>query len=68
MQWICINDKRIKSKDVLVKFCSFLKLRGVSSVVGNIVTFEKSWVPWQTGVTEEMTLNYSTRKNSNLCP
>lgn len=67
MQCICINDKRIESKDVLVAFCSFLKLRGVSSVAGHIVTFEKSWVPWQTRVTQ-ITLNYSTRQNSNLCP
>lgn len=49
-------------------FCSFLKLRDLSSAAGHIVTFEKSWVPWHTGVAEKVTLNYSTRQNSNLCP
>lgn len=48
-------------------FCSSLKLRGLSSVAGHIVTLEKSWVPWQTGVTE-VTLNYSARQNSYICP
>lgn len=45
VQCIYINDKRIKNKDLLVTFCSFLKLRGISSVAGHVVTLRRAGFP-----------------------
>lgn len=45
VQCTYINDKRIKIKDLLVTFCSFLKLRGMSSAAGHVVTLRRAGCP-----------------------
>lgn len=59
---VCINDHRMKNRCVLMAFCRCLKLRCMASVAGHDVIFQEKPRAWRTGVTEEVTLNWTKCK------